>query len=292
MLFLLATPEYNNVQSNTTKVRVHLRSGIAEIFEQHQDLMGKIDNNIVEIETNFENKLEKIWFVLQDAVFIVSNQKDTDSAFESEGTGVYVYAKRVKEINSSVSIEELSKQYEEKVNLFEKEKQSLVDQNIDITDQTKEEWDKAFDLFGKFDVDQGVNDLITSINYLRNTDNCNGKVGTVGYCLGGKLSYLLSCRSNADCNVSYYGVGIEGLLDESSKIKKPYLSHIAEKDSFVPKDNQQKILANLSGNDNCDLFIYPDQDHAFARVGGEHFNENSANLANSRTKTFFEKHLF
>jgi Fe-S cluster assembly iron-binding protein IscA len=105
MLFLLATPEYNNVQSNTTKVRVHLRSGIAEIFEQHQDLMGKVDNNIVEIETNFENKLEKIWFVLQDAVFIVSNQKDTDSAFESEGTGVYVYAKRVKEINSSVSID-------------------------------------------------------------------------------------------------------------------------------------------------------------------------------------------
>ena len=56
MLFLLATPEYNNVQSNTTKVRVHLRSGIAEIFEQHQDLMGKVDNNIVESETNFENK--------------------------------------------------------------------------------------------------------------------------------------------------------------------------------------------------------------------------------------------
>ena len=85
-----------------------------------------------------------------------------------------------------------------------------------------------------------LNDLISSINYLRNTDNCNGKVGTVGYCLGGKLSYLLSCRSNADCNVSYYGVGLEGLLDESSKIKKPYLSHIAEKDSFVPKDAQQK----------------------------------------------------
>ncbi len=167
-----------------------------------------------------------------------------------------------------------------------------IESGVDITDQTKEEWDKAFDLFGKFNVDQGVNDLITSMNYLRNVDNCNGKVGTVGYCLGGKLSYLLSCRSNVDCNVSYYGVGIEGLLDESSKIKKPYLSHIAEKDSFVPKDAQQKILANLSGNDNCDLFIYPDQDHAFARVGGEHFNENSANLANSRTKTFFEKHLF
>jgi len=138
MLFLLATPEYNNVQSNTTKVRVHLRSGIAEIFEQHQDLMGKVDNNIVEIETNFENKLEKIWFVLQDAVFIVSNQKGnaTGSAFENEGTGVYIYAKRVQEINSSVSMEELSKQYDEKVKLFETEKQSLIGENIDVSDET------------------------------------------------------------------------------------------------------------------------------------------------------------
>jgi hypothetical protein len=138
MLFLLATPEYNNVQSNTTKVRVHLRSGIAEIFEQHQDLMGKVDNNIVEIETNFENKLEKIWFVLQDAVFIVSNQKGDSaaSAFENEGTGVYIYAKRVQEINSSVSMEELSKNYDEKVTLFETEKQKLVDENIDVSDET------------------------------------------------------------------------------------------------------------------------------------------------------------
>jgi hypothetical protein len=40
MLFSLATPEYNNLQSNTTKVKVHLRN-VAEIFDQHQDLMGK-----------------------------------------------------------------------------------------------------------------------------------------------------------------------------------------------------------------------------------------------------------
>ncbi len=133
MLFLLATPEYNNVQSNTTKVKVHLRSGVAEIFEQHRDLMGKIDNNIVEIETNFENKLEKIWFVLQDAVFIVSNEKTV----ENNGTGVYVYAKRVKEINSNISVDELSKQYDQKVMLLESEKQVLSDQNIDLKDSTK-----------------------------------------------------------------------------------------------------------------------------------------------------------
>ena len=132
MLFLLATPEYNNVQSNTTKVRVHLRSGIAEIFEQHQDLMGKVDNNIVEIETNFENKIEKTSFVLQDAVFIVSNQQEGK---EEEGTGVYVYAKRVREITPSLSLEEISKQYEEKLQAFETDKQKLEADNIDPLDQ-------------------------------------------------------------------------------------------------------------------------------------------------------------
>ena len=62
MLFFLATSEYNNIQSNTTKVKVHLTNGIAEILDQHQDLMGLIENNILEIETNFESKLEKFLF--------------------------------------------------------------------------------------------------------------------------------------------------------------------------------------------------------------------------------------
>ena len=124
MLFLLATPEYNNIQSNTTKVRVHLRNGVAEIFDQHQDLMGKIDNNILEVETNFENKIEKLLFVLQDAVFIVSNQ-GLDVNSDNKGTGIYVYAKKVKVITSSVSVDEVSKEYEDKKTSLEMENQKL-----------------------------------------------------------------------------------------------------------------------------------------------------------------------
>jgi hypothetical protein len=125
MLFLLATPEYSNLQSNTTKVKVHLRSGVAEIFEQHQDLMGKVENNIVEIETNFENKFEKSLFILQDAVFVVSNQ-GLDTTAETKGTGVYVYAKKVKEITSTISVDEVTKQYEQKVAELEIENQKLA----------------------------------------------------------------------------------------------------------------------------------------------------------------------
>ena len=134
MLFLLATPEYTNVQSNTTKVKVHLRNGVAEVFDQHQDLMGRIDNNIVEIETNFENRLEKSLFVLQDAVFIVSN-KGLDPNAETQATSVYVYAKRAKEIGSNLSIDELSKQYEQKNTELENETLKLSAQNADPLDK-------------------------------------------------------------------------------------------------------------------------------------------------------------
>jgi F0F1-type ATP synthase epsilon subunit len=121
MLFLLSTPEYNKVQSNTTKVKVHLKNGIAEILDQHQDLMGTVENNLVEIESIFENKVEKFLFILQDAVFIVST-KGLEKKSESKGTGVYVYARRVREINQSTSVDDIVKQYEQKKNELENEK--------------------------------------------------------------------------------------------------------------------------------------------------------------------------
>jgi uncharacterized protein YqgV (UPF0045/DUF77 family) len=130
MLFFLSAAEYSNVQNNTTKVKVHLNTGVAEILDQHQDLMGRVDNNIIEIETFFENRLEKLLFVLQDAVFVVSN-KGLGSDKDKNQTAVYVYAKRAKEISSTVSIDDVSKQYEKISKQLEglKEKLSLDSQN-------------------------------------------------------------------------------------------------------------------------------------------------------------------
>lgn len=126
MLFALATPEYNKVASNTTRIKVHLRNGVAEIYNQHQDLMGKIENNLIEVETDFENKLEKISLVVQDAVFIVSNQA-LDGSTDSKGTNVYVYAKKAFEINSTTSIDEVTKLYDLKKAEFDRENEKAQD---------------------------------------------------------------------------------------------------------------------------------------------------------------------
>jgi carboxymethylenebutenolidase len=162
---------------------------------------------------------------------------------------------------------------------------------IQITDQTDAEWQQAFGLFQGFDFALGVEDLVVTLDTLRKHPACTGKVGNVGYCLGGNLSYQMACRSSTDGSVGYYGVGIENLLDQAKGIKKPLMLHVAEKDQFCPPEAQAKIRGALAGNSLVTLHYYAGQDHAFARVGGKHYNQQAAELANDRTAAFFKSTL-
>ncbi|MEJ1995413.1 MAG: dienelactone hydrolase family protein [Limibacillus sp.] len=166
-----------------------------------------------------------------------------------------------------------------------------IEPGIDITDKTEAEWARAFELFGAFDVEKGVEDLKASLAALRDHDATNGKAGTVGYCLGGKMAFLMATRSDADCNVSYYGVGLDELLGEAENITKPTLLHIASEDQFVPKEAQEKIKAALSGHPQVTLHVYEGQDHAFAREGGAHYDAEAAKLANERSAACFKQNL-
>lgn len=162
---------------------------------------------------------------------------------------------------------------------------------VDITDGSDEEWQKAFSLYQGFDVEKGINDLKATVAHARSMPGANGKVGTVGFCLGGKLAYLMATRTDADANVGYYGVGIEELLGEAGNISKPLMLHIAEEDGFVSKEAQAKVKNGLAGNANVTIHSYPGMDHAFARIGGKPYNKENAGRANSRTGELFAKAL-
>lgn len=125
MLFFLATPESSIIETKTSKIRVHLSSGVAEVFENHQDLMGKIDNDFIEFETNFDNKSEIGKYLLHLGVFVVSTKNSIIKEPKSTETAVYVYAKRVFEISSKnkSSLDSISKEYETKKILLEEEEQ-------------------------------------------------------------------------------------------------------------------------------------------------------------------------
>jgi len=162
---------------------------------------------------------------------------------------------------------------------------------IQITDKTEAEWARAFQLYQGFNEATGVEDLKASLAHLRGLPACTGKAGSVGYCLGGKLAYLMATRSDADCNVGYYGVGIEKALDEAGKIARPLMLHIAEKDQLCPPEAQAPIKAMLGKNPKVTIHSYPGVDHAFARPGGEHYDKAAAETANKRTDAFFKQHL-
>lgn len=166
-----------------------------------------------------------------------------------------------------------------------------LEPGVELTDKTQEEWNKAFDLMNRFDIDQGVEDLQEVITQFRKADGANGYVGAMGYCLGGKVAYLMAARSDSDATVGYYGVGLEGLLDESKNIEKPLLLHIAGKDKFVPPEAQAQIIEGLANNHNTALHVYKEQDHAFTRVGGDHYDEAAAKEADHHTILFFKKNL-
>lgn len=166
-----------------------------------------------------------------------------------------------------------------------------IEPGVDITDQSEAEWKKAFELYNAFDVDLGVKDIAATIGAIRGDSGCAGKVGAVGFCLGGLLAFLTATRTDIDASVGYYGVGIEKHLGEVDKLADPLLLHIAEQDQFVPKEAQALIIAALKNHPQVELFTYPGRDHAFARRGGEHYDAADAALANSRTLALFKKAL-
>lgn len=163
------------------------------------------------------------------------------------------------------------------------------ERNVSLTDGSKAEWQKAFALMNGYDADQGVADIQAAIDYLR-TAGC-AKVGTIGFCLGGRMVYLAACRTNGDAHASYYGVGIQDVLGEANKITAPTLIHIAGEDEFVPKEAQGAIAAALATHSLAEVYIYDGQDHAFARHKGMHYDAAAAGRAHDRTLTLFAKAL-
>lgn len=161
--------------------------------------------------------------------------------------------------------------------------------DIDITDRTEAEWNQAFDYFKRFDIEAGVKDIQATIDHAKGMGAA--KVGAVGYCLGGLLAYLTACRTNADASVGYYGVNIPAFVAEAANITKPLMLHIAGKDGFVDKAAQDAMHAGLGGNAKVTLHTYAEQDHAFTREGGQHYDADAAKLADGRTVAFFKANL-
>jgi carboxymethylenebutenolidase len=148
----------------------------------------------------------------------------------------------------------------------------------------------AFDIRSRFDLDLGVADIEATIRAARAMLG-GGKVGVVGFCMGGRVAYLAATRTDADASVSYYGAGIDRWLNEAHAIARPLLLHFAEEDSLIGPVARRSIHAALDVHPRITIHDYSGVGHGFADTYGRRRAEQAARLADDRTRTFFAEHL-
>ena len=165
-----------------------------------------------------------------------------------------------------------------------------LEPGVELDPDVEPEFQRALDLMGKFDQDQGIRDIEATIHHIRRQEGVP-KVGCVGYCLGGRLAYMTAARTDIDASVGYYGVGIDGLLNEKHAIAHPLMLHVPTEDGFVDKETQKAMHDGLDDHTKVTLHDYEGLDHGFATEFGKRRAEEAANLADARTSDFFREHL-
>lgn len=161
---------------------------------------------------------------------------------------------------------------------------------IDLDPDVPEQFAKAIEHMMAHDFDLGIQDVEAVIHWIRREAKVP-KVGIVGFCMGGKVAYMAATRTDIDASVSYYGGGIDQMLNESRAIAKPLALHVPMADGFVPAEAQKAMHDALDANPHVTFFDYEGLDHGFADTFGLRRNEEGAQLADRRTEEFFARHL-
>lgn len=150
---------------------------------------------------------------------------------------------------------------------------------------------RARELLGRLDIDRAVADCGAALATLRRLPECRGKVGALGFCLGGRLAYLTAARHHVDAAVSYYGTGLEPLLDEADAIRCPIVFHVPEKDRHLPPAVRDAIADAFAGRDDVRIFVYPGADHGFNVPDRAAFDKPASLMAHSRSLAVFRAAL-
>jgi carboxymethylenebutenolidase len=162
---------------------------------------------------------------------------------------------------------------------------------VDLGTRSDADWRKGLALYTAYDRDLGVKDVTDTARAAAKLAGASGKVGVMGFCLGGLLTFLTAAREGVDAAVAYHGGDTESYLDEAPAITAPMLMHLGELDEFIPPDAQARIKAALAGKPNVEIHSYQGCYHAFARHNGAHYDASAAALANGRTWAFLHAHL-
>jgi carboxymethylenebutenolidase len=164
-----------------------------------------------------------------------------------------------------------------------------IEPDVDLN--REDDFGRAMELLGRFDPGLGAADMNTSLTHLAALPECGGKVGALGFCMGGRLAYSAAVESSPDCVVSYYGVGIDQALDRVADITCPALFHFGRRDPFIAPDAVERITAAFAGRGDVEVVLH-DAGHAFDNhMAPSMYSAGAAAAAWDKTVAFLAANL-
>jgi len=139
----------------------------------------------------------------------------------------------------------------------------------------------------RLDFGAAARDMSAALAHLRGLDACTGKVGAIGFCLGGTLTYLCATTDpDLDAAVPYYGSGIHDMLGSADNLRCPTLFHYGDRDPFIPAEQIALVDAAMADKPNVTV-QHHDAGHAFSNWDAPSmYDEKAAAEAWEQTHAF------
>ena len=149
--------------------------------------------------------------------------------------------------------------------------------------------------------DEGVlMDVDATIAHLHDEGFADSSIGIVGFCFGGRVTFLTALRRELGAGVGFYGGGITepnmlaktALIDEAGDLKTPWLGLFGDLDEMIPAEGVERLRSELGGASVAsDVVRYPDAGHGFHCDARESYHEASARDGWQRAMDWFDRHL-
>ena len=149
---------------------------------------------------------------------------------------------------------------------------------------------KATGLMQNLDQTQAARDTVGAMDYLN--DLATGRIGIVGFCLGGAVAFQTAARSDAvGATVSFYPTSVPDAV--LRMIKSPVLALYADRDTIVPYSQAEVVEKAMRGRAlSVETHVYPGVGHAFFNdTRPDNYDRSAAEDAWDRTLTLFRRYL-
>ena len=153
---------------------------------------------------------------------------------------------------------------------------------------------RAIELMQTVDDAKFIEDLRATLSFLRGRPEVSDKIGITGFCMGGRLSFLVACALPGEISAcaSFYGGGIVSQLSQADAIACPVYLFFGDKDAFIPLEQVREIDAKLAelGTD-YKLKTYEGAEHGFFCDERESYQDAAASDAWKELTGFLDSSL-